>query len=117
MRGVVFVIVFFSLLPMVLKRPYIGILMWYWISLMNPHRLTYGFASSVPYALLVAIVTLGSLLFLHPEEPKTPPRDRTTLLLVVLMIWISITSLLGRGVPDDIVAVWAEPEKMLVMTI
>src|SRR4051794_25716671 len=117
MRGVVFVIVFFSLLPMVFKKPYVGILLWYWISLMNPHRLTYGFASSIPFALLVAVVTLGSLLFMHPEEPKTPPRDRTTFLLVALMIWISITSLVGRGVPDDILNVWAEPEKMLLMTI
>src|SRR3954452_9190098 len=117
MRGVVFVIVFFSLLPMVFKKPYIGILLWYWISLMNPHRLTYGFASSIPFALLVAVVTLGSLLFAHPEEPKTPPRDRTTFLLVALMIWISITSVVGRGVPDDILNVWSEPEKMLLMTI
>jgi putative inorganic carbon (hco3(-)) transporter len=117
MRAFIFVVVFFSLLPMVLKRPYIGILMWYWISLMNPHRVIYGFATDIPYALLVAVVTLGSLLFLHPEEPKAPPRDRTTILLVALMIWISITSMVGRGVPDDILSVWAEPEKMLLMTI
>src|SRR3954452_1040078 len=117
MRGVVFVIVFFSLLPMVFKKPYVGVLLWYWISLMNPHRLTYGFASSIPFALLVAVVTFASVLFMHPEEPKTPPRDRTTFLLVALMIWISITSLVGRGVPADILTVWAEPEKMLLMTI
>ena len=34
MRGVILFIVFFALLPLVFKRPYVGILLWFWISLM-----------------------------------------------------------------------------------
>ena len=117
MRGLILVVVFFALLPVVFKRPYVGILMWFWISLMNPHRVIYGFATSIPYAMLVAVVTLGSWLLLHPEEPKALPRDRTTFLLIALMIWISITTLVGAGGADTLVAIWAESEKMLLMTV
>jgi putative inorganic carbon (HCO3(-)) transporter len=117
MRGMVLFVVFFGLLFMVFKRPFVGILMWFWISLMNPHRIVYGFASGLNYAMIVAIVTLGSWLLLHPEEPKTPPRDRVTFLLVALMIWISITSLTGAGPPDEILRLWSDTEKMLLMTL
>src|SRR3954447_17193792 len=117
MRGLVLFIVFIGLLSLVFKRPFVGILMWFWISLMNPHRIVYGFAAGVNYALVVAVVTLGSWLLLHPEEPKFPPRDRMTLLIIALMIWISVTSLTGAGPPDDITRLWGDAEKMLLMTL
>ena len=37
----VFAIVFGSI-PFILRRPWIGVLMWVWISVMNPHRLSWG---------------------------------------------------------------------------
>ena len=87
MRGLLLFIVFIGLLSFVFKRPFVGVLMWFWISLMNPHRLSYGFAADLNYALIVAVVTLGSWLMLHPEETKFPPRDRMTFLIVSMMIW------------------------------
>ena len=30
------------LLPIVLLRPFVGVILWSWISFMNPHRLVYG---------------------------------------------------------------------------
>ncbi len=91
--------------------------MWYWISLMNPHRVVYGFAADVPYAMLVAVATLISWLFLHSGEPKALLRDRTTFLIMALMIWISVTTLGGAGGANDSVSVWVELEKMLLMTV
>jgi putative inorganic carbon (hco3(-)) transporter len=117
MRGLVLFIIFFGLLSLVFKRPFIGILMWFWISLLNPHRYVYGFATGLSYALILALVTLGSWLFLHPEEPKFPPRDRMTFLIVALMVWISISSLTGVGPSDDIINFWGDAEKMLLMTL
>src|SRR3954447_15389620 len=102
---------------MVSRRPFIGILMWFWISLLNPHRYVYGFATGLSYALILALVTLGSWLLLHPEEPKFPPRDRMTFLIIALMVWVSITSLTGMGPPDDITKFWGDAEKMLLMTL
>lgn len=117
MRGLVLIFIFFGLLLLVFKRPYIGVLMWFWISLMNPHRIIYGFAASISYALLIALVTLGSWMLLHPEEPRMPPRDRFTFLMLALMVWVSITSLNGVGPPDDIMMQWGLAEKMGLMTL
>jgi putative inorganic carbon (HCO3(-)) transporter len=118
MRGLVLFIIFTGLLFLVFKRPFVGILMWFWISLMNPHRLVYGFfETSISYALITAVVTLGSWILLHPEEPKFPPRDRITFLIVALMIWFSITSLTGMGPLAEIVDRWSTAEKMLLMTL
>src|SRR5215213_8786103 len=117
MRGLALVTIYFALLSLVFKRPYVGILMWFWISLMNPHRLVFGFAADLNYAMIVAIVTLGSWLLLHPEEIKAPPADRMTFLIIALMVWITITSLNGGGYPDDILQSWSNAEKMCLMTL
>src|SRR4051794_5378884 len=105
MRGLLLLVTYFGLLPWVFKKPFIGVLIWFWISLMNPHRWVYGFAANIPYALIIAIVTLASWL-MHPEEPKMPPRDRFTFLLLALMVWVSLTSLNGIGPPDDVTMWW-----------
>jgi probable O-glycosylation ligase (exosortase A-associated) len=117
-RGYALALVFFGLLPLIfIKGPFFGILMWFWVSLMNPHKLVWGgpFADP-PYALIVAVATLLAW-FLAPSEPKTPPWTKTTLLLLLLMFWISVTSLLGTGPPDQIYEKWQLTEKMLLMTI
>src|SRR5215470_12258031 len=49
----------FAMLPFCFFRPYIGALMWVWISLMNPHRLTWGPAYGFPFAMLVAVTTMA----------------------------------------------------------
>ncbi|HEY1261036.1 MAG TPA: putative O-glycosylation ligase, exosortase A system-associated [Stellaceae bacterium] len=118
MRGYALALVFFGLLPFIfIKGPFFGILMWFWVSLMSPHRLVWGgpFADP-PYALIVAVATLLAWL-LSNDEPKAPPWNKTTLLLLLMMLWISVTSLLGTGPPAQIYDKWQLTEKMLLMTI
>jgi putative inorganic carbon (hco3(-)) transporter len=117
MRGIALGLVFFPLLPLIFIRgPFVGILMWFWVSLMYPQFVVYGFFADIPYALIVAVATLLSwLLFLR--EPKLPPPDKTSVLLVLLMIWASITSYFGTGPPSDIYQSWLLTEKMLLMTV
>jgi probable O-glycosylation ligase (exosortase A-associated) len=90
MRDIVVTAIVFGLLPFILKRPHVGILTWSWLSYMNPHRLTWGFAYSFPFAQLVAIVTLVSILF--SKEPKRIPMTGLTTLWILFLIWISITT-------------------------
>ena len=117
MRGVLLFVTFFSLLPLVFfKSPFIGILVWFWISLMNPQQLSWGSFSSIPYALIIAIATIASCT-LSPREPKLPPGGKTTVLLVLLMVWISVTSVFGTGPQLTIYEIWLAAEKMLLMTL
>ena len=91
MRDIVVTAVIFSTLPFILWRPYIGVLVWTWISFMNPHRLTWGFAYDMPFAMIVAVVTLVSLLI--SREPKRIPWTRETILLLIFLTWLLVTTI------------------------
>jgi probable O-glycosylation ligase (exosortase A-associated) len=90
MRDIALTIIFFGILPFVFSRPYIGIYLWNWLGLMNPHRLTYGFAFTFPFAQITAIVTLIALV--AAKEPKRIPWTRETILLLVFTLWMLFTT-------------------------
>ena len=99
--------------PVILMRPYVGITMWCWLSYMNPHRLTWGFAYSLPFALAVALLTIvGTVL---SKEPKRLPLNAISVLIVMITIWISITTVFAI-VPDQAFAKWDRTIKILAMT-
>ena len=90
MRDVFVTAVVFGALPFVLARPYIGILLWTWVSFMNPQRLCWGFAYDFPFAYVIAIVTLVSVLI--SREPKKIPWTRETVILLIFVLWMVITT-------------------------
>ena len=67
-----------------LRRPWIGIMLWTWLSIMNPHRYTYGMAYSAPLAAVAAAcVMLGLLMTRERESPfKASPVTWFTLFIV-----------------------------------
>ena len=48
MRDLIVVLIFTYGAVLTLRRPYVGALLWVWIGLMNPHRMGWGFAYSLP---------------------------------------------------------------------
>src|SRR6266700_6234048 len=106
MRDIVLTAFIFGTLPFILWRPHIGVLVWTWIGFMNPHRLTWGFAYDMQFALIVALVTLISLLI--SREPKRIPWTRETILVVILVAWMTFTTFFAFY-PD---LAWAHLEKV-----
>ena len=53
MRDYVLTAFVFGMVPFCVARPWIGILMWYWLGLMSPHRLTWSFAYTMPFAMVI----------------------------------------------------------------
>jgi probable O-glycosylation ligase (exosortase A-associated) len=90
MRDVALTLVIFGTLPFILWRPHIGVLVWSWIGFMNPHRLTWGFAYDMPFAMIVALVTLASVLM--SREPKKVPWTRETIVLLIFLAWMLVTT-------------------------
>jgi probable O-glycosylation ligase (exosortase A-associated) len=90
MRDIILVIVVFGALPFILMRPHLGVLMWSWIGYMNPHRLTWGFAYNFPFAYVVAVATILGTLF--TREPRRLPWTPVTAVLVLFILWMSITT-------------------------
>ena len=77
-------------IPLVVRRPWLGILLWYWIGLMNPHRLTWGFMYDFPVAMLVAVITAMGLVLARDREP--PPLTKEMVLLAGMVVWFTVTS-------------------------
>ena len=77
-------------LPFILRRPQIGVMMYVWISVMNPHRLTWGFAHDFSFAAIVAVATLiGTLL---SRDVKPPPVNALTTMLFLFLAWTTVTT-------------------------
>jgi probable O-glycosylation ligase (exosortase A-associated) len=91
MRDIALTLVIFGTLPFILWRPHIGVLVWTWIGFMNPHRLTWSFAYDMPFAMIVALVTLVGLLI--SREPKKIPWTRETILLLIFLAWLLLTTI------------------------
>jgi probable O-glycosylation ligase (exosortase A-associated) len=91
MRDVIVTLIVFGLLPYVFKRPYLGALMWIWISVMNPHSQGWGFARSFPFAAIIAAATILSLVV--SKEKKGLPRSPVTWIFISFVVWMMITSM------------------------
>jgi probable O-glycosylation ligase (exosortase A-associated) len=70
-RDLVVTAIIVGSLPYCFLRPWIGVLVWSWIGYMSPHRLTWSFAYSQPWAMMVAIPTLAGL-FVTKERARLP---------------------------------------------
>lgn len=92
MRDLVLTALIFGSIPFILKRPYWGLLMWVILSIMSPHRLAYGFAYSMPFAQVIAIVTLISTL-IHARKLHPFPFNAVTLCLIFFALWVGVSPL------------------------
>lgn len=91
MRDIFVTLVVFGSLPLILWRPFYGIIMWTWLGYMNPHRLAWGFSTSMPFAMMVAVTTLVALLI--SKEPKKLPWTRETVVLLLFVLWMCFTTI------------------------
>lgn len=82
-----------------LRRPWIGVMLWTWLSIMNPHRYTYGFAYTAPLAAFAAGCTVLGLLF--TRDKTSPIKGAPTVWLVALMAWMTASWLAGLDPSED----------------
>jgi probable O-glycosylation ligase (exosortase A-associated) len=91
MRDIVITLLVFGSLPYIFKRPWFGVVMWIWISVMNPHRLSYGFAYSFPFAAIIAGVTIISLVL--TKDDRRMPKSAIVWVIVAFTLHMGITTL------------------------
>ncbi len=114
MRDIAVMSIVLMLAVVALRRPWIGVMLWLWVSLMNPHRFTYGFAYDAPVALIAALATLIGLLF---SPDKSPPFKAAPVALFVLFtVWVTVSWLMGLD-PTDQFAQWDKVMKVNLMVL
>jgi len=111
MRDILLTLTIFGSVPLILVKPHIGVLVFSWISYMNPHRLTWGFAYNFQFAFLIAATTI--LAWAISREPKRLPWNGVTLLLIAFTLWVSFTTLFALY-PDEAYIKWERTAKILL---
>ncbi len=99
MRDIVLLGIIFLACVAALRRPWIGVMLWTWLSIMNPHRYTWGIAYSMPVAAMAAGCTVLGLLM--TRERASPFKGAPVNWLAAFMVWITLSWLLGVNVADD----------------
>jgi probable O-glycosylation ligase (exosortase A-associated) len=97
MRAYIFPLLFLLPLMLVPAAPYTGVLLWGWVTMMNPHQIAGGWISAVPINMIVVVV-LAAGLVLH-REPMLPLVDSLTTMIVVFILWSIVTTLAALS-PD-----------------
>src|ERR1700691_4233154 len=113
MRDFAIVLIVLGSVPLTLMRPQVGIIMWFWLSLMNLHRYAWGYAQEFRVALVVALATILGWLF--SSDPKRPPGSPVVIILGIFTFWISVAAVLAIH-PDVAIPKWEEYIKILLMT-
>lgn len=106
MRSLLLTILIITLLPSAFITPFLGVLVWSWISFMSPHRLVWGIGDALPWAVIVGSVGIAGWLV---SERRRIPMDATTILLAVLAILFTISTYYSL-VPD---VAWVKWEAIL----
>ncbi len=108
MRDLIFIAFIVPLLGMAVRRPYVGVLLWSWISFMSPHREVWGFASTLPWAQITFLVILLGCVV--AREPKRLPLNAVTIQLVLFAIGVTLTSLVALNAPS---VVWGQWDRVI----
>lgn len=115
MRDILLTGIVAGLLVLTLRNPFYGLLTWVWLGIMNPHRLAYGFAYALPFAQVVAIVTLVSAV-IHRDKLDRFPVNAVTVTLIIFVLWLGISPWFGFS-PEYEMTSWSRAIKIQVMVL
>lgn len=81
------------------RQAWIGVMLWTWLSIMNPHRYTYGFAYDAPLAMVAFCATVLGLLV--TRDRASPFKAPVVVVFLLFMVWISLSTVLGLDPAGD----------------
>ena len=91
MRDILLTAIVFGSIPFILKRPYVGVLMWSWLGYMNPQRMVYGFAYDFPFSMIIALATVIAIII--SKEDKRIPWSVLVTVWILFLLWMNITTI------------------------
>jgi len=92
-----------ALMGLALRRPFMFILVYVYIDIVSPQRLTYTLLNSVPISLIAVALAVGSWMLVdRKEDTRVAPRQ---LLIVLLLGWCAVTTM-RADFPTDALDKW-----------
>src|SRR6185436_18707374 len=92
MRDYLIIAIVLAALPVGVVSPYYGLLVYSWISYMNPHMLAWTFAQTFPVGKLSAASALVGVVLRH-EWDLAPLKELENLLMVLLLFTFCMSTL------------------------
>ena len=114
LRDIAITLIIFGSLPFIFKRAQIGVMMWVWVSVMNPHRLAYGFAHDFSFAAIIAGTTLLSVAL--SKDMKAPPLNAVTALWFLFVAWTGVSTIFAIHLDQSFIK-WVDFMKTQLMAI
>lgn len=111
MRDLIFFTTFLPLPFLSFLYPWIGLLVWGWLALMNPHRQLWGFATSFSYNHWIALATLAGF-FIMAREHRL--RIDANLILLFLLAFCIVLSSIFSPLPSF---VWIKGEEYIKLIV
>lgn len=113
LRDLAIVSIVLALAFLSLRRPWVGVMHWTWLSIMNPHRYSWGFAYNAPVAAVAAGATLIGLLL--TKDRRSPFQGAPTVWLLVFVIWMTLSWVMGYDPAGDY-GDWDRSMKIFLMS-
>lgn len=114
MRTYLFFLLFLPLPFLSFFRPWIGMLIWGWLALLNPHRDLWGFASTLPYNMIIAAATLAG--WIASGEIRKLRLDLTSGLLILLWALMTVSTIFSLA-PEQSWPKWDEFSKIILYAL
>jgi probable O-glycosylation ligase (exosortase A-associated) len=102
-------------LPVILFRPFYGLLVYSWLAFMRPQDMAWGASRSLPLSQWVAIAMLVGLLLAVGRERLMTLKPQTALLLL-LIAWITLSTLLAVD-PEMAQDIYGNYWKAILMSV
>lgn len=107
MRDLAVTLVILGAVPFILARPWVGVLVWSWISYMVPHRLAWSWATHLPFAQVVGLATIVAAMFSKDRRPF--PVRPITVVWIAFIAYLTVTTILAMYPA----AAWVQWEKVV----
>ena len=114
MRDHLLLLIVVGLVPLILMRPWIGILAWFWAGLMTPQWLAWTYMRGFQLAMVVGVVTLAALLITQDRRPL--PVTREVIILGLFVAYVTMTSYFAVN-PSGAWDFWQHLMKILIVTV
>ena len=90
-RDIILSSVLCGCLGLTFRYPYVGVLTWTWLAIMQPHREVYGVVSNtLRLNFIVAFATIAVWFF--SKERKLPPVDGTLAAVLMFLAWMTFSN-------------------------
>ena len=114
MRGLFVLLAIAGTAPLVLAYPHVGVLIWSWLSFMNPHRMGWGMAVNFPVAAVAGGIALVA--WAIGRERKLPVGHPLVYLMAAYLSWVTLTSVVSIN-PDLSWHAWKEFAKIMLFSL